>query len=204
MGANERQVAGSHYASDLQHWDVCEDHGIGYLESAATKYVTRAYKKNGAEDVEKAIHYTEKLLEKFKAGTRGPRGQVPYDVHAEFCEKNGMDTLQFDCLWELWSWDSEQDLTHALACLQELQEKVLASPPTQTLEETTKKVLGALGNASMQDGLTVLTNVMGHIVVHQSKGIPSQMKKISADLLEAVRISAIQKINADDERRRRG
>ena len=197
MGANERQVAGSHYASDLQHWDVCEDHGIGYLESAATKYVTRAYKKNGVEDVEKAIHYTEKLLEKHRAGLRQPRGDVPSAMVFEFCEANRMDALQAKCLEMLWGWTDADDLEGAIEYLRELQEKVLASPPTQTLEETTKKVLGALGNASMQDGLTVLTNVMGHIVVHQSNGIPSKMKQISADLLEAVRISAIQKINTD-------
>tara|TARA_R110000772_G_scaffold257246_1_gene373976 strand:+ start:265 stop:870 length:606 start_codon:yes stop_codon:yes gene_type:complete len=201
MGANERQVGGSHYSSELQHWDVIEDNGIGYLEAAATKYVTRAFKKNGAEDVEKAIHYTEKLLEKFQAGTRLPRGEVDLDTIEQFCAINKMSKLQHDCIYELFTWSQEQDLVFAIACLKELREKVLEEPPTQTLDDTTRKVLASLGNASMQDGLTVLTNVMGHIVAHQSEGKPSLIKSISADLTEAVRISAIGKIMHDVEER---
>ena len=68
MSANDTQVGGSHYRSGLQHWDLIERYGIGYLEAAATKYVVRWRKKNGVEDLKKSRHYTVKLLELYDEG----------------------------------------------------------------------------------------------------------------------------------------
>lgn len=61
--ANDIQVGGNHYASEYQHWDWAINVGMGYLESAATKYVLRWRKKNGKEDLGKARHYVQKLIE---------------------------------------------------------------------------------------------------------------------------------------------
>ena len=62
--ANDRQVGGTHYkGAALQHWDWVGELGLTYLEGCATKYVIRARKKNGAEDLAKARHYLEKLKE---------------------------------------------------------------------------------------------------------------------------------------------
>ena len=36
---------------------------LGYLEGTAIKYLTRFRKKNGVEDLKKAIHFIEKLIE---------------------------------------------------------------------------------------------------------------------------------------------
>lgn len=63
MGANERQVAGSHYRAGIQHWDLMAHNRVGYFEAQITKYITRWKKKNGVQDVEKSIHYFEKLTE---------------------------------------------------------------------------------------------------------------------------------------------
>ena len=65
---NAYQISGSHYASAAyQHWDLVEDLGLGYLEGCATKYVTRWRKKNGVEDLRKALHYVEKLQARLEA-----------------------------------------------------------------------------------------------------------------------------------------
>ena len=57
------ELGGDHYRSEFQHWDLIEQNGIGYLEGCASKYVTRWRKKNGVQDLEKALHYVEKLQE---------------------------------------------------------------------------------------------------------------------------------------------
>jgi hypothetical protein len=62
--ANERQHGGDHYkGTDYEHWDWVNDVKLGYLVGNATKYVFRWRRKNGLEDLEKAIHYVEKCKE---------------------------------------------------------------------------------------------------------------------------------------------
>lgn len=55
------QVGGDHYASTgLQHWDLCARHDVHYLLGCASKYVARHRRKNGREDLEKAVSYLER------------------------------------------------------------------------------------------------------------------------------------------------
>ncbi len=63
--ANHKQVAGDHYKKygDLQPWDVVIKWNLGYLEGTALKYIARWRDKNGIEDIKKAIHFLEKLVE---------------------------------------------------------------------------------------------------------------------------------------------
>ena len=64
MSANEKQIGGSHYRGvAYQHWDWVVENRLPYLEGQITKYISRWRKKNGAQDLEKALHYAEKLLE---------------------------------------------------------------------------------------------------------------------------------------------
>jgi len=63
MAANDKQVAGQHYAANVQHWDMVVEHKLNYFEGQITKYVMRARKKNGKQDLEKAAHFLEKYLE---------------------------------------------------------------------------------------------------------------------------------------------
>ena len=59
-----RQTGGSHYKSlSIQPVEYCQRNGLLYCESNVIKYVTRHREKNGAEDLRKAIHYLELLLE---------------------------------------------------------------------------------------------------------------------------------------------
>jgi len=67
--ASSRQVAGNHYKKmDIQPWDVVDygpkQQAIGFYRYNALKYVMRAGEKGDfKEDIAKAQHYLEKLLE---------------------------------------------------------------------------------------------------------------------------------------------
>lgn len=62
--ANDRQVAGNHYKQfTYETWDVIIDWGLGYLDGNAVKYLSRWRHKNGLEDLKKARHYIDKLIE---------------------------------------------------------------------------------------------------------------------------------------------
>ena len=63
MVANSKQIGGDHYQASIQPWDYILSHELGYLEGNIIKYVTRYKKKNGVQDLEKAMHYLEKLIE---------------------------------------------------------------------------------------------------------------------------------------------
>jgi len=67
--ANTTQVGGDHYKRmDIQPWDVI-DHGprqqaIGFYRYNSLKYIMRAGEKGDfKEDIQKAHHYLQKLLE---------------------------------------------------------------------------------------------------------------------------------------------
>lgn len=67
--ANERQVGGSHYGGgEIQHWDLVTMFRWNYFQAQAIRYIMRYLKKNGLQDLEKAQHYLEKLIEEIKAG----------------------------------------------------------------------------------------------------------------------------------------
>ena len=119
-GANSRQVGGSHYAAAVQHWDLIERHGIGYLEGCATKYVTRARKKNGRQDILKAQHYVQKLRELYYQGVRIPRGVVPGKVLAEFTEANQLTPLEMGVVYNLCTWNCGGHLDMAQKDLEDL------------------------------------------------------------------------------------
>lgn len=64
MTANEEQVGGRHYIEkSIQPWDYIIANQMGYLEGNIIKYVSRYKEKGGVEDLIKASHYLEKLIE---------------------------------------------------------------------------------------------------------------------------------------------
>jgi len=118
-GANARQVGGDHYEAELQHWDVIVDHGVGYLEGCSSKYVTRTRKKNGLQDLEKSVHYVEKLIEKAASGL-GPSGTVPWDVCMLFARANKLDMDESMICTALFRWQTPDDLKNILAMISSL------------------------------------------------------------------------------------
>lgn len=64
MSANNKQVSGSHYKDKaVQPWDFIVQNGIGYLDGCAIKYLSRWRDKGGVDDLRKAVHFIEKLIE---------------------------------------------------------------------------------------------------------------------------------------------
>ena len=67
--ANATQVGGNHYASKaVQPWDAMQawmsrEEFAGYLRGNVIKYMARCNDKGGIEDVQKARHYIDKLIE---------------------------------------------------------------------------------------------------------------------------------------------
>jgi len=119
------QVGGSHYAAAYQHWDVIEDWGVGYLEGCATKYLTRWRKKNGVQDLEKALHYATKLLEIATDTTnrmraRANRGRVGGEALDRFLVSNEVGAVESLIITDLLNWSDPQHIGRAIASLKEL------------------------------------------------------------------------------------
>lgn len=68
-GANEIQIGGDHYRSKkVQPWDAMEvwmsrEEFVGFLRGNVIKYMARCRDKGGLNDLKKAQHYLQKLLE---------------------------------------------------------------------------------------------------------------------------------------------
>lgn len=64
MSALDTQVAGNHYKDMvIQPVEYVHKNGIGYIEGSIIKYVSRWRKKNGIEDLRKARHFLDLLIE---------------------------------------------------------------------------------------------------------------------------------------------
>ena len=58
------QEGGKHYKDmKIQPVEYCYHNDIPFMEASVIKYVSRHRLKNGAEDIEKAIHVLQMLLE---------------------------------------------------------------------------------------------------------------------------------------------
>jgi hypothetical protein len=57
------QVAGDHYKTKIQPIQFIHANNLGFCEGNAIKYLCRHKKKNGIEDLKKAKHYIELLIE---------------------------------------------------------------------------------------------------------------------------------------------
>jgi hypothetical protein len=63
-----KQVGGDHYAKmKVQPIQFIVANDIPYREANAIKYICRHKNKNGKQDIEKAIHYLEMILEDYDA-----------------------------------------------------------------------------------------------------------------------------------------
>ena len=63
-GGTTTQVGGDHYKNlAIQPAEFIQKNKLAYCEGNAIKYVCRHRNKNGAQDIKKAIHYLEMLLE---------------------------------------------------------------------------------------------------------------------------------------------
>ena len=86
MAAEDTQIGGTHYASKkVQPWHAMEawmtrDQFAGFLIGNAIKYLARCDDKGGLEDLKKARHYLDKLIEFHECSNalaQGPGGSSP-------------------------------------------------------------------------------------------------------------------------------
>jgi hypothetical protein len=66
--ASEYMIGGTHYMGGIQPWDAMQcwmstEAFAGFLRGNAIKYLARCDKKGGVEDLRKARHYLDKLIE---------------------------------------------------------------------------------------------------------------------------------------------
>lgn len=94
---NDRQIGGQHYReidSEYQHWDLVVDFDMCYFTGNLTKYVVRWRKKNGVRDLEKAMHYLDKLISLYSEGRRQFENSnltaPPLSKLYKFCEQHGL------------------------------------------------------------------------------------------------------------------
>ncbi len=64
IAASQKQIGGDHYKTlPIQPSEYIVKNGLGWYEGNAIKYITRHKQKGGKQDILKAIHYLELLLE---------------------------------------------------------------------------------------------------------------------------------------------
>jgi hypothetical protein len=64
MSALDSQPGGDHYKQmKIQPIEYIHANSISYLEGNVIKYVSRHKRKNGIEDIDKAIHYLQLIKE---------------------------------------------------------------------------------------------------------------------------------------------
>ena len=65
MTNRDKQIGGTHYSKmKIQPIDYIMENGLDYLQGNCIKYVTRYKDKNGKEDLLKAQHYIELMIER--------------------------------------------------------------------------------------------------------------------------------------------
>lgn len=64
MKSLQQQIGGDHYRSkSIQPIEFILANGLDFLQGNAIKYIVRHKEKGGAEDLRKAIHYCQLMLE---------------------------------------------------------------------------------------------------------------------------------------------
>lgn len=78
MSANDKQIGGTHYKKSIEPWDAIHSWDLGYFDGTAVKYLARWKAKNGVQDLEKAKHFIEKLIEIETSGTSSSENLFNY------------------------------------------------------------------------------------------------------------------------------
>lgn len=64
MSVLDNQIGGTHYKElAIQPIEFIHANGLGFIEGNICKYAARHKNKNGAQDVEKIVHYAKLLLQ---------------------------------------------------------------------------------------------------------------------------------------------
>jgi len=104
MSANDRQVDGTHYEGELQHWDIVYQAKLDYFQAQILRYIMRHRKKHGLKDLQKAEHFIQKYIElEYPHGGIVPQGYEENEkvITDSKCDSCGVDGGEHDkrCPW---------------------------------------------------------------------------------------------------------
>lgn len=132
MSANRTQHGGTHYRQACQQpWDLAvELHGTAFLECSILKYVSRHRKKNGKEDLLKAAHFLQKLIEVIEERklSNVNRGILTIIRVRNYCRANSMSRVEAEILQEVFDWRRAADLRVAAADLETMIQREYGEP----------------------------------------------------------------------------
>jgi hypothetical protein len=76
--ARDKQIGGSHYrkGGEIQPWDIIKAWELDFWEGNVVKYVLRWKHKDGVQDLKKARHYLDYLIEQGEAGELKTKGDI--------------------------------------------------------------------------------------------------------------------------------
>jgi hypothetical protein len=87
VNVDTHQEDGSHYKKcppEFQHWNLVVIHGWDYFQAQTIKYIMRYRDKGGSNDLRKARHFIDKMIE--LAEKHPVRQSVPQPTFAEFLQ----------------------------------------------------------------------------------------------------------------------
>jgi hypothetical protein len=115
MTANQKQIGGQHYKTSYQHWDLAIFLGLGFLEGCSTKHITRWRKKGGVQDLEKGLHYLDKLIEVYTIYdiTRNESPEIIEREVEKFARANNLTEQEQRYIFLLSTYENPSDLYKA-------------------------------------------------------------------------------------------
>ena len=119
---NAMQIGGDHYVqTKYQVWDFTEKHGLGGLEMCIVKYLCRWRDKgNGVMDLEKAIHFIDKLIDLHKHKGRVPKGCASISDLRCFSNMQELDQTEEFVVTMISRWSCAVDLFMCRGSIQRL------------------------------------------------------------------------------------
>lgn len=182
------QVGGTHYGQgDLpQHWDLVAMYGWDYFDGQAIKYIMRWKRKNGTEDLRKAISFIQKQVEITEGGAEPRLNPVVYDFEADIVRFNRMYSLP------------ESDVPRLLLRTEMATHRLDAFEKNLLDEISEKKEIMSMlvSGADPADTLTAIADWFGDIIIWTA----SEMRKFGIPLNDTLRLimeSQWSKLGAD-------
>lgn len=128
MNPNETQVGGQHYRDknpSYQHWDYVAEYDLNYFAGQVTKYITRWKSKDGVKDVQKAIHYLDKLMWLLENGKLEMPPKRNYTMEkalgiTKFTREANLDVVETEVFLYMSYYDCMGDLAYARHILEQL------------------------------------------------------------------------------------
>lgn len=90
------QVGGTHYKKyEIQPIEYCQKNGLNYCESNVIKYITRWRDKGGIEDLKKAKHMIDLLIEIERLEPLFPKPKGWKEMHKELRKAHDNQTFDY-------------------------------------------------------------------------------------------------------------